>query len=269
MANIILDEAESAKVFLDVTDMIDYNAELLNHHDLGASFFHLNRNDPTVGFSFDASRTFGHTYPAILPSRKSPAAATNIESFADYIDLPLRLCLGSHLARHLRHQLEEHKGYSSTVGVGTNKLLSKLIGNVNKPRGQTTLVPPYTNTDKGISNVTRFIDDHDIGKIPGIGFKTAQKIRNYTLGRPAAFSSDLVYGSTKENVRVKDVRVLDGMGPELLGRLLASPGTPRDLGGRVWDLMNGVDNAEVAKAKEVPLQISIVCQLFPLASILC
>ncbi len=237
--------------------MIDYNAELLNHHDLSASFFHLDRNDPTVGFSFDASKVNGHTYPPALPSYEDPTASTGIQS-NDSDDLFLRLRLGSHFAQHLRHQLEEHKGYSSTVGISTNKLISKLVGNVNKPKGQTTLVPPYMNTNHGTSNVTRFVDDHEIGKIPGIGFKIAQKIRNHVLGRPAAFSAGLVYGGTKENIKVKDVRTLDGMGPELLGGLLAGHGTPRDLGGRVWGLINGVDDNVVAKAKEVPQQISIV-----------
>ena len=57
---------------------------------------------------------------------------------------------------------------------------------------------------------------------------------------------------------MRDVRISQGMGPEPLGRLLASPGVPRDLGDKVWGLINGVDDTEVAKAKEVPQQISIV-----------
>ena len=75
---------------------------------------------------------------------------------------------------------------------------------------------------------------------------------------PAAFDAGLVYGDTKEKVSVRDVRLSQGMGPETLGRLLAGPGVPRDLGDKVWGLFHGVDDAEVAKAKEVPQQISIV-----------
>ena len=78
------------------------------------------------------------------------------------------------------------------------------------------------------------------------------------LRRPAAFNAGLVYGDSKENIKVRDIRVSQGMGPELLGRLLAGPGSPRDLGDRVWGLIHGVDNKVVAKAKEVPQQISIV-----------
>lgn len=242
---------------MDVTDLIDYNAELLNHNALTASFFHLDRNDPTRGFSFDASRVSGHTYPH-FPTSTGIVSANN-ESCKDSSDLLPRLQLGSHLAQHLRHQLEEQKGYTCTVGISTNKLISKLVGNLNKPKGQTTLIPPYHFVGGHTkSHVTAFIDDHDIGKIPGIGFKIAQKIRIHVLERPAAFSAGLVYGGTKENVKVQDVRMLDGVGPDLLGRMLAGAGVPRDLGGRVWGLINGVDDTEVAKAKEVPQQISIV-----------
>jgi len=240
---------------MDVTDMIEYNLELLNHNDLTTSYFHLDRSDPTLGFAFDASRVSGHTYPAVAPS----FSEDDCPSSSDHRDLLLRLRLGSHLAQRLRHQLEEQKGYTSTVGISTNKLISKLVGNVNKPKGQTTLIPPYISSNlNGTSNVVQFVDDHDVGKIPGIGFKIAQKIRNHVLQRPAAFSAGLVYGPTKENVKVRDVRMLEGMGPELLSRLLAGPGAPRDLGEKMWGLINGVDDTEVAKGKEVPQQISIV-----------
>ena len=94
--------------------------------------------------------------------------------------------------------------------------------------------------------------------LSSIGFKSAQKIRNHVLRRPAAFNAGLVYGVTKENVTVQDIRVSQGMGPEILGRLLAGPGFPRDLGNRVWGLIHGVDDTVVAKAREVPQQISIV-----------
>ena len=158
---------------MDVTDLVDYNSALLNHNDLTASFFHLDNNDPTVGFPFDASSVWGHTFPAASAAFRTPAhkSGSTDNSFAnDSVDLLLRLRLGSHLAQHLRHRLEEHQDYTCTVGIGTNKLNSKLVGNVNKPNGQTTLVPPYNPDPSGCSsNVIDFIDGHDIGQIPGIG----------------------------------------------------------------------------------------------------
>lgn len=50
-------------MFLDVTDMIDYNVSILNSNDLSNAFFCLDRNDPTVGFPYDATQLTGHLYP--------------------------------------------------------------------------------------------------------------------------------------------------------------------------------------------------------------
>ena len=239
--------------------MVDYNMEILNLNSLNTSFFHLDRNDPTAGFSFDGAKPFGHTFPPATIHTVRPRSSTRSGTLG-LDDLYQRLVLGSHLAQHIRHQLEEHKGYTSTVGISTNKLLSKLVGNLNKPKGQTTLMPPYSVRleEKNESSVSAFLDSHDIGKIPGIGFKTAQKIRQYSLKRLAAFDTGLVYGSTKENVSVRDVRLHEGMNAKLLDQLLAGPSVPKGLGGKIWDLIHGVDDSEVGKAKDVPQQISIV-----------
>lgn len=245
--------AESMQVFIDVSDLVDYNTNLLNPHHLESSFFQLSRSDPTTGFDFDASAISGHTLPG---HGQRGSLATLAPDDPD--NLSLRLRLGSHLAHYLRHKLEHEQGYTSTVGVSTNKLLSKLVGNVNKPAAQTTLIPPYHPNLLGESSVTSFIDSHDIGQIPGIGFKTAQVIRNRLLGREAAFDTGLVYGGTKERVGVKEVRLLSEMGPRKLRALLDGPGVPKDLPLKVWGLLNGVDNTEVGMAKEVPQQISIV-----------
>jgi DNA polymerase iota len=148
-------------------------------------------------------------------------------------------------------------GYTATVGISTNKLLSKLVGNIHKPNSQTTLVPPYTAEDDDWDNVTPFIDEHEIGKIPGIGFKIAQKIRHHVLQRPADFDDGLVYGGTKDPVRVRDVRTYPDMGSDVLERILGGTGTPHGIGTRVWNLLNGSDDTPVNQAREVPRQISI------------
>lgn len=244
------------EVFIDVTDMVDYNFDMINLNALHSSFFHLSRQDPTVGFAFDGSKISGHTVPTSAGSILPGSLGSNSAVDEEHNTLYIRLLLGSYLAQYLRHQLEEQQSYSSTVGISTSKLLSKLVGNVNKPKAQTTLLPPYS-IHASEDNITQFLDKHDIGKIPGIGFKSAQKLRDHVLGRPAAFDTGLVYGGTKENVTVKDVRLSASMGSELLEELLGGPGAPKDLGSKVWGLINGVDNSEVSKAKELPQQISI------------
>ncbi|KAF1963099.1 DNA/RNA polymerase [Byssothecium circinans] len=230
------------EVWMEITDIIDYNIGLLNKNDLANSFFCLSKDDPTAGFAFDASKVAGHTYP---------------ESSDHPLDsLRLRLHLGSHFAQHLRKKLETDKGFTCTVGISTNKLLSKLVGNLHKPKDQTTLVPPYTSDD-GTDNVTSFIDGHEVGKIPGIGFKLAQKLRAHMLQRPADFDDGLVHGETKENVLVEQIRQASDLGAETLEKILGGPGTPHGIGARVWGLLNGCDDSEVGQARDVPRQISI------------
>ena len=231
------------EVWMDVTDVVDYNIDVLNPHSLASSFFQTSREDPTQGFAFDASKIAGHTYP------KDCHASLGAQG--DDEALLQRLILGSHYAQHVRHALELQKGYTCTVGISTSKLLSKLVGNLHKPKGQTTILPPYNAT------AAAFIDAHDIGKIPGIGFKLSQKLREHILRRPAPFDAGLVYGGTKEKIAVADVRSDPDVNPEMLEKLLAGPGSPHGIGWKVWCLLHGVDDTEVGLAKSVPSQISI------------
>ena len=237
------------EVWMDVTDIVNHNVELLNHNNLSHSFFQLERDDPTQGFAFNATSFAGHVYPK--------GASTTVATTADAFTF--RLSLGSHFALHLRHLLEEQKGYTSTVGISTSRLLSKLIGNVNKPKGQTTLLPPYEEDPRQDlqDNVQSFMDHHDIGAVPWIGFKTAQRLREAVLRRSAGFETGLVYGGSKESVKVEMVRKLPTLSAEDLEKLLGGPGQPRGIGARVWSLLHGVDDSEVGQARNVPRQISI------------
>jgi DNA polymerase iota len=130
------------------------------------------------------------------------------------------------------------------------------VGNVNKPKNQTILAPPYLPIGAIGSSVTQFLDSHDIGKIPGVGFKLAQKIRAKVLGRQPAFDERLVYSGTRESTTVWDVRSYPSMGPEMLEDILGGPGAIKGIGGKVWDLIHGIDDSEVGKVKRVPSQIS-------------
>ena len=118
-------------------------------------------------------------------------------------------------------------------------------------------MPPYRSHNGSESNVTAFIDDYEVGKIPGIGSKLAQKLRNLVLGRAARIDTGLVYGGTKEAVTVRDVRLHPDANPEKFEILLGGLGSPRGIGLKVWQLLHGVDDTEVSLARGVPRQISI------------
>jgi DNA polymerase iota len=229
--------------------MIDYNISLLNQHDLAHSFFYLDRQDPTRGFAFDATRFCGPTFPSLPDIEDARNSLPRLVSDV----LSVRLVLGSHLAHYLRTRLEEERGYTAAVGVSTSKLLAKLVGNVNKPNNQTTLIPPYVGEE---SNVTRFLDSHEVGKVPGIGFKLAHKLRTHVLGHEPT-SEPYTVQPQEDRVTVRDVRLFPDMGPVMLLKMLGGPGAPRDIGARIWALLHGVDPSEVLEARTVPTQISI------------
>ncbi|KZF19950.1 DNA/RNA polymerase [Xylona heveae TC161] len=246
------------EVYMDVTDMIEYNIELLNTNNLENSFFGLSRSDPCKGFSFDASST----PPNIFPAQSSFAILcipnSNENKSSESHALQLRLLLGAHLGHYLRHQLEEQKGYTATVGISTSKLLSKLVGSINKPNAQTTLVPPYlSGSDMRKGNVAQLLDPLEIGKVPGIGFKLALKIRNHVLGRPAKFGTGLVYGATQDHVSVGNVRACPGMNSQTLDTILRGQSLPQGIGAKIWNLLHGIDDTEVSMARSIPKQISI------------
>ncbi|KAJ5478173.1 hypothetical protein N7530_003682 [Penicillium desertorum] len=226
------------ELFLDVTEMIDYNTAVLNKNDLENSYFHLDRNDPTVGFSYDATRFHGSTFPAMEAASIAQKDSSSLE---------MRLLVASHLQGHIRSKLEHEIGFTATGGISTSKLLAKLVGNVHKPNGQTTLLPPYTATENNTSNVFQFLDDHEIRKIPGIGSRIAQKLKSHITGQE----------NVDEKITVKDVRQFPGMGPPLLDRILGGPGSVKGIGMRMWSILHGVDNSEVLEGRDVPTQISI------------
>lgn len=218
--------------------------------NLGESFFHLSRQDPTHGFNFNANKLAGHAYP----TSSDKIELSTLDRSEDA--LKLRLHLASHFAEHIRLQLEERWGYTCTVGISTCKLLSKLAGNVNKPRAQTTIMPPYVaQDDKRPSNVTVFMDTMEVGKIPGIGFKMADKIREFVLQRHPVSDGWQLYEN--DAVRVSDVRAVPNVNAATLDRLLAGPGAPHGIGLYVWNLLHGIDTSTVSLARDTPRQISI------------
>lgn len=78
-----------------------------------------------------------------------------------------------------------------------------------------------------------------LAKIPGIGFKTAQKLRAFVQQPPPGLDAGLIEGAAKEDVLVRHVRMHPGMGPDVLERVLGGPG---GIGARIWRLLNGCES---------------------------
>ncbi|KAL3594898.1 hypothetical protein FPOAC2_09215 [Fusarium poae] len=226
------------EVFMDVTDIIEYNLSCLNLEFLDNSFFFLSKNDPERGFRCDLTSIAGcvEGTASPTPDSKSPAY--------------LRLVLGSHLAQFLRLQVEEKYGFTSTCGISTNKMLSKLVGSKNKPRNQTTLL---ATTEDG---VIAFVDAHKLRRIPGLGFKIVQALGTHAGADMSKGISEIPELSDNP-VTVANVRLHPSITPATIETLLMGPGAEKGVGARIWGLLHGVDGTEVKEASDVPSQISI------------
>jgi DNA polymerase iota len=221
------------EVFLDVTDLVSYNVELLNKNSLRQSYFCLSRSDPEVGFEYDATCFAG----CVL-------GGDGVPSYENV--LYMRLLVASHLARYLRLQIEE-QGYTSACGISTNKLLAKLAGDKNKPQNQTVLLALCQE------DVLSFMDEHSLRKVPGIGSKTTRVLEGFVLGKEPEPDTHSMECSTT----VGQVRTHADIAPAILSRLLSGPGSERGLGPKVWALLHGVDDTDVKPARDIPTQISI------------
>ncbi|KKA26646.1 hypothetical protein TD95_002634 [Thielaviopsis punctulata] len=229
------------EVFMDVTDIIDYNMSCLNLAHLHSAFFFLSCRDPELGFPCDLSQ-FAGCVTGATPSialRHISAYATDPPAFATdpvVAASALRLLLGSHLAQYLRERLEDH-GFTASCGVATNKVLSKMAAAKNKPRNQTTLLLLSAKDREA------FMAGHTVRQIPGIGARTAGVLQ------------DLVQSS--EACTVAQVLRVPDMSPRLLDRVLSRSGSERDIGEKLWNLLHGIDETIVKNRTSVPSQISV------------
>jgi len=119
-------------------------------------------------------------------SEISQKAMGTIQEFADifeyvgrdeaYLDVTKRTDLdfdkASHLAQQLKNAVRNSTKLSCTVGVSSNKLVSKIASNFKKPDGL-TIVPP--------ERIESFLDPLPIRTIPGIGKKTEEKFSEMDL----------------------------------------------------------------------------------------
>ena len=220
-----------------MTDIIEYNLFCLNKASISDHFFQLSKQDPLSGFTCNLS-----TIPGCIIGSSAPSTSQSLDN-----PLYLRLLLASHLAHYLRQRLEEDFGYTSTCGISTNKVLSKLSGSKNKPRNQTTLLA------LGSDDAATFIGDHSLRQIPGLGHKMAQILENYITGA----TSDVDAHTFDSVVSAKQARECPDISPAQIETLLGGPGSEKGIGTRIWALLHGVDHTEVKEASDVPTQISI------------
>ena len=78
----------------------------------------------------------------------------------------------SHLARQIKNKIREELKLSCSIGVSSNKLISKIASDYQKPDGLTIIEP---------NKIEQFLKPLNIRVIPGIGKKTEQRFKEMNL----------------------------------------------------------------------------------------
>ncbi|KAI5800064.1 hypothetical protein EDC01DRAFT_628578 [Geopyxis carbonaria] len=232
------------EIFVDVTEIVAYNLERLQTQYpvpspscSGHSFFRLSRSDPSAGFEFVWSDLPGHPYPSGRPLEFN---GPNV--------LHRRLILAAHLANYIRMQILERFNHTCSAGISTTKLSAKLVGAANKPNSQTTLVPEFFQ---------EFFNAHEIGQIPGIGHRIAQKLRDVCHGRSPTPAETITM--PRECNNENNVTVEAALNILTRGKIETVLGVPSgtNTGRKIWNLLRGIDESPVVAAPVYPTQISI------------
>ncbi|KAJ2997390.1 hypothetical protein HDV02_005587 [Globomyces sp. JEL0801] len=179
--------------------------------------------------------------------------------------------VAAQIALYLRTQIKEQIGLTTSAGIATSKLWSKLMANEHKPNSQTTIIKPSQSR----------LDKYPIKSIPGFGSKTISILQNKwkllslhndsRLDGEGMVGQDDFFGLSEDDQLLKMQCFLP---PEahvenkedavlLVGDVrskLPSENSWRSLFGmnssRLFELVNGIDKAEV-KATPPPKQISV------------
>ena len=141
------------------------------------------------------------------------------EAYLDVTHNKQNLPYASEIAAAIRAEILRDTGLTASAGIAPNKFLAKIASDWRKPNGQFVIPPP---------RIAQFLLTLPLGKIPGVGKKTLQKM--HALGLQTA-------GDLQKMQRGELVN--------LFGRW----------GYRLYDLARGIDNRPVQPQRE-RLQIS-------------
>jgi len=78
------------------------------------------------------------------------------------------------LAKKLKNEILKKEKLTSTIGIGPNKLIAKMATNKAKPNGFLIVKP---------DQIKKFLEPLDVQDLPGIGPKTAEKLRVISINK--------------------------------------------------------------------------------------
>jgi len=98
----------------------------------------------------------------------------NVRMFGEKIGVEKSYKRAECLAKKLKREIFEKEKLTCTVGIGPNKTIAKLAAEKAKPNGLKVVKP---------EEVEKFLDPLDIDDLPGIGPKTAEKLRRIGINK--------------------------------------------------------------------------------------
>lgn len=96
------------------------------------------------------------------------------EAYLDVSDCDFLQGSATRIAEHIRQTIFRETGLTASAGVAPNKFLAKIASDENKPDGL-FVIPP--------EQVSAFVANLPLRKIPGVGQKTAEKLAKFGLHR--------------------------------------------------------------------------------------
>ncbi|MBA6292892.1 DNA polymerase IV [Colwellia sp. MB3u-70] len=90
------------------------------------------------------------------------------EAYLDVTDSPLFYGSATLIAEQIRRDIYNELNLTASAGIAPNKFLAKIASDENKPNGQCVVTP---------ENVSAFVANLALKKIPGIGPKTSEKLK--------------------------------------------------------------------------------------------
>ncbi len=154
------------------------------------------------------------------------------EAFIDVAGAHRLFGTSEEIARRLHAQVHDELGLSCSVGVARNKLLAKLGSKAAKPTVQMSQGPPrraLVMPGEGVTVIDtdreyQFLHSHGLRALPGIGPKTAERMRALGLNTIA------------DAVEVGRARLIAHFGASL--------------GSQIDDLVHGIDHRRVHRSRE-------------------
>jgi DNA polymerase IV (DinB-like DNA polymerase) len=129
------------------------------------------------------------------------------------------------LAKKLKKEIWEKEKLTSTIGIGPNKLIAKMVAEKAKPNGLLIIKP---------NQVKKFLEPLNIEDLPGIGLKTKMKIAKRFFQIPKATTEVCYQIKIKQLKRISKRKLVN-----LLGKV----------GETIWERARGMDQREVLEEK--------------------